>query len=150
LVKRLPPARPGKPHAAKVATDSPLQSAPAEEAEPTSPAAAPQPAAAAKPAAAQDTSAAGDQVEFNKEAARQALETAEQKAQSSCRTVDTPAGAARLAVTFAPSGNVISAIIESGPLVGTPAAGCVASKFRTVRVPPFTGDQVTVHKSVAF
>ncbi len=53
-------------------------------------------------------------------------------------------------MTFAPSGNVISAVIESGLLVGTPAGGCVASKFRTVRVPAFTGDQVTVHKSVNF
>jgi hypothetical protein len=101
-------------------------------------------------AAAQEaTGASAQDIEFNKDAARQALEDVGQRA-AVCRTIDTPAGAARIAVTFAPSGTVTSAIIESGPFVGTSAGGCVASKFRSVHVPAFTGDPVTVHKSVPF
>jgi len=90
-----------------------------------------------------------NEIEFNTAAAREALESAGQRA-ASCRTIDTPAGAARVAVTFAPNGSVTSALIESGPLVGTPAGTCVASKFRSVHVPVFTGDVVTVHKTISF
>jgi hypothetical protein len=93
--------------------------------------------------------AAVPEVEFNKEAARTALEEAGDRA-AGCRTVDSPAGAARLAITFAPSGRVTSAVIEGGPFAGTAAGGCVASKFRSVLVPPFSGESVTVHKTVSF
>ncbi len=87
--------------------------------------------------------------DFNKDAARQSLDDAGQRA-NSCRTVDTPVGVARVAVTFAPTGNVTAAVIESGPFVGTAAGGCVASKFRSARVPAFAGDPITVHKSFSF
>jgi len=112
-------------------------------------------ARAAELAAPQETApAAADtppthEIEFNTTAAREALEQAGQRT-ASCRTIDAPAGAARVAVTFAPNGSVTSAVIESGPFVGTPAGTCVASKFRAVRVPPFTGDEVIVHKTVSF
>lgn len=149
-VKRVPAAR--KPRAAKIASEPPSPVGPATDEVAPSQASAPQVAPAPKPAsgAQETTNAPADEAEFNKEAARQALEAAGDRAWSACRTVDTPTGAARVAVTFAPAGNVISAVIDSGPFVGTPAGGCVASKFRSVRVPAFTGEQVTVHKSVAF
>ena len=114
--------------------------------------AAEEPAAPLSPSAAaaqEATNSAAQEIDFNKEAARQAIEDAGQRA-ASCRTIDTPAGAARVAVTFSPAGNVTSAVIESGPFVGTSAGGCVASKFRSVRVPAFTGEPVTVRKSVSF
>jgi hypothetical protein len=61
-----------------------------------------------------------------------------------------PSGSARVAVTFAPTGHVSNAVIESGPFVGTAAGSCVASKFRSAKVPPFSGDSVLVRKSIAF
>jgi hypothetical protein len=87
--------------------------------------------------------------DFNTQAAREALEDAAARA-ARCKTIDTPSGTARIAVTFAPSGQATNAIIESGPFVGTAAGTCVASKFKAARVPPFSGDAVQVHKSVPF
>jgi len=107
------------------------------------PTANPPPAVAAPPLAAR---ARGD---FNTQAAREALEDAAGRA-SKCRNMDSPSGTARVAVTFAPSGQVTTAVIESGPFVGTAAGSCVASKFRSARVPPFSGDAVLVRKSVPF
>jgi hypothetical protein len=113
------------------------------------PAAAPTPPAPAGAAAAATSDEGSNEIEFNREAAKTALDDAGQKA-ASCRTVDTPAGPARVSVTFAPSGNVTSAVILSGPLVGTPAGGCLTTKLRTVRVPAFTGDAVSVTKTLSF
>jgi hypothetical protein len=107
------------------------------------PPASPPPAVAAPPLAAR---ARGD---FNIQAAREALEDAAGRA-GKCRNMDSPSGTARVAVTFAPSGQVTTAVIESGPFVGTAAGSCVASKFRSARVPPFSGDSVLVRKSVPF
>ncbi len=142
------PARGSKAHAAKPPAEKPAAEAPAEVAAPAEEAPAP---LTGNAAAAQEATnqAAVQEIEFNKDVARQALEDASQRA-AGCRTIDTPAGAARIAVTFAPAGNVTAAVIESGPFVGTSAGGCVAAKFRTVRVPAFTGEPVTVHKSISF
>jgi hypothetical protein len=124
--------------------DAPASSPPAAATE--APAEAPAPGADEAAAMA----AVPDQHEFNKAAARSALEDAADHA-ASCRNIDTPAGAARVAVTFAPSGKVTSAVIESGPLVGTASGGCVASKFRNLHIPAFTSDDpVTVHKTITF
>ena len=58
--------------------------------------------------------------EFDTTLARASLEEAGRRA-GECRTIDTPAGGARIAVTFAPTGRVTSAVIEAGPFAGTPA-----------------------------
>jgi predicted RNA-binding Zn-ribbon protein involved in translation (DUF1610 family) len=87
--------------------------------------------------------------DFNTQAAREALEDAAGRA-AKCKTIDTPSGNARVAVTFAPNGQVTNAVIDSGPIVGTAAGTCVASKFRAARVPPFSGDAVLVRKNVRF
>jgi len=130
------------------AAEAPVETAQApEETSVAVPAAQPLTGSAA--AAQEAITTVSQDIDFNKEAARHALDEAGQRA-TSCRTIDTPPGAARIAVTFAPSGSVTSATIDSGPFVGTPAGGCVASKFRTVHVPAFTGDPVTVHKSISF
>jgi hypothetical protein len=50
-------------------------------------------------------------------------------------------------VTFAPSGNVTSALIVSGPFGGTPVGSCVARTFRAAKVPAFDGSPMTVSKS---
>jgi predicted Zn finger-like uncharacterized protein len=113
---------------------------------PNPPAAQPaNPAPAGPPAAAR----AANKGDFNTQAAREALEDAADRA-AKCKTIDSPSGTARIAVTFAPSGQATNAVIESGPFVGTAAGTCVASKFRTVRVPAFSGEPVQVHKSIPF
>jgi hypothetical protein len=103
------------------------------------------PAPGAPPAAAR----AANKGDFNTQAAREALEDAAVRA-AKCKTIDSPSGTARIAVTFAPNGQATNAVIESGPFVGTSAGSCVASKFRTARVPAFTGEAVQVHKSIPF
>jgi hypothetical protein len=87
--------------------------------------------------------------DFSKDAAQSALEDAAALA-ATCRQEDTTAGAVRVAVTFVPSGQATVAVVESGVVRGTPVGSCVASKFRTAKVPPFSGPKVTVHKTMMF
>jgi hypothetical protein len=87
--------------------------------------------------------------DFSKEAAQSALEDAAALA-ATCRQDDTTAGAVRVAVTFVPSGQATVAVVESGVVRGTPVGSCVAAKFRTAKVPPFSGTKVTVHKTMMF
>ena len=85
--------------------------------------------------------------EFSAEAARSALEDAAALA-ATCRQDDALAGAVRVAVTFVPSGQATVAVVESGIVRGTPVGSCVAAKFRTAKVPPFSGTKVTVRKTL--
>jgi hypothetical protein len=107
------------------------------------PASNPPGVAAAIPAAARSK---GD---FNTQAARESLADAADRAVK-CKTIDTPSGSARVAVTFAPNGHVTNVVIDSGAIVGTAAGSCVASKFRQAKVPPFSGESVLVRKNVRF
>jgi hypothetical protein len=84
---------------------------------------------------------------FDRSAANAALE-ASAAAAKSCRQPETPPGAARVSVTFAPTGKVTTAIVM-GAFAGTPEGGCIARTFRATRVEPFEGGLVTVHKTVA-
>ena len=94
----------------------------------------------APPAAAADT-------EFDRAAARNALASAAAQA-SSCRKEGDPSGTANLTITFAPSGRVTSAQIQGPPFSGTPTGGCIASTMRRASVPAFSGDYVTVSKTI--
>ena len=116
-----------------------------EPAEPNAAAAAANPGSALTPPAP----AARAKGDFNTQAAREALQDAADRA-AKCKTIDTPSGNARVAVTFAPNGHVTTAVIDSGAIVGTAAGTCVASKFRAARVPPFSGEAVLVRKNVRF
>jgi hypothetical protein len=87
--------------------------------------------------------------DFSKDAAQSALEDAAALA-ATCRQEDTTAGAVRVAVTFVPTGQATVAVVESGVVRGTPVGSCVAAKFRTAKVPPFSGPKVTVHKTMMF
>lgn len=69
-------------------------------------------------------------------------------AAASCREPGSPSGAARVAVTFAPSGRVTTATIAAGQYAGTSVGGCIARAIRSARVEPFSGDLVTVHKTI--
>jgi hypothetical protein len=65
-----------------------------------------------------------------------------------CRKPGDPEGMATVLVTFAPSGRVTQAAVSGEPFAGTTTGGCIASRFREARVPAFSGDFVTVKKTV--
>ncbi|HET7543881.1 MAG TPA: hypothetical protein VFK05_28615 [Polyangiaceae bacterium] len=94
----------------------------------------------APPPAAPDT-------EFDRDAARSALASAAAQA-SACRKEGDPSGTASLTITFAPSGRVTSAQIQGPPFSGTATGGCIASTMRRASVPAFSGDYVTVSKTI--
>lgn len=50
-------------------------------------------------------------------------------------------------VVFEPSGHVSVATVDSGSIVGTARADCVAGQYRKMVVPAFTGAPVTIGKS---
>ena len=83
---------------------------------------------------------------FNKSAAISALSSAAANA-AGCKVPGGPTGSGKAIVTFAPSGRVTSANVSGGKFGGSSVGGCVASRFRGARVPPFSGSPVTVSKS---
>jgi hypothetical protein len=97
-----------------------------------------------KPAAKEPASNAPP---FDRGAAVSALNAAVNQA-TSCRQPGDPSGTARVVITFAPSGRVTSANLSGPPFAGTRTGGCIASTMRRARVPQFSGDHVTVSKSV--
>lgn len=84
---------------------------------------------------------------FSRDSALSALSVAATSA-ARCRSTEGPFGTARVAVTFAPNGNVTTAVVEGPPFAGTPVGSCIALTFREARVSPFSGAPVTVRKSV--
>jgi hypothetical protein len=86
--------------------------------------------------------------EFNKGAATAALNGAAGSA-SGCKAPGDPSGVARVSVTFAPSGRATRAVVSGAPYSGTATGSCVAAAFRSLSVPAFAGDPVTVSKSVS-
>ena len=85
---------------------------------------------------------------FEPNAARAALQSVV-PATAGCRAVSGPFGAARFAVTFSPRGTVTYAVVEQGPLLGSPVGSCVARAFRDARVVPFAGGPVTVRTTIS-
>ncbi len=85
---------------------------------------------------------------FSASAASTALREATALA-SACRKPGDPTGSAKVVVTFAPSGRVTRAAVTGAPFAGTETGGCIASRFRTARVPGFSGEHVTVSKTVS-
>jgi len=81
---------------------------------------------------------------FNRGAAAAALAAV---SVASCKKPDGPSGDGHVLVTFGPSGSVDSAVVDRGSMVGTPTGGCIAGKFRAVRVPAFSGGPMRVGKS---
>lgn len=84
---------------------------------------------------------------FDTAAASAALKEAASNA-SSCRQGGDPSGVANVTVTFANSGRAINANVSGPPFAGTVTGGCIASKMRQAKVPPFGGDRITVRKQV--
>jgi hypothetical protein len=84
---------------------------------------------------------------FDEHAAEGALNQAAAAALA-CRKNGDPSGSATVSVRYAPSGRVTSATVEAGPFAGTVVGGCIATTFRRAIIPPFSGDYVTVRKTV--
>jgi hypothetical protein len=82
-------------------------------------------------------------------ALRAAFAEGEAKARA-CLGAASPSGTARFSVTFAPSGEAVAAIVSGAPFANTLEGQCMAGKFRTLHVPPFTGGEVIVRKSINF
>jgi hypothetical protein len=68
------------------------------------------------------------------------------KRAASCRGASSPSGTAHVTATFLPTGEVKSAIVRGAPFAGTAEGECIVRWFRPLRVPPFTGDNITAHK----
>jgi hypothetical protein len=66
----------------------------------------------------------------------------------SCKKPEDPAGPATVVVTFAPSGRVTRALVNGPPFAGTATGGCIASTMRSVTIPAFSGDYVSVRKTI--
>lgn len=113
----------------------------------TQPRPAPNPVAAPKPAPEPTPEKGPEPGPFDTAAASAALTAAAQSA-SSCRKAGDPSGVANVTVTFATSGRAINANVHGPPFAGTTTGGCIASKMRSAKVPPFSGDRITVKKVV--
>jgi hypothetical protein len=85
---------------------------------------------------------------FDSKAATAALTQAAASV-ATCRKDGDPTGSATVIVRYAPSGRVTSSTVEAGPFAGTVTGGCIATAFRKARVPAFSGDFVTVKKTVS-
>jgi serine/threonine-protein kinase len=75
-------------------------------------------------------------------AALSALAAASGRA-TACKDPDGPSGPGRAMVTFSPDGPVTQVVVQP-PFAGTGVGNCVATAFRSARVPAFTGSAVTL------
>jgi hypothetical protein len=58
-----------------------------------------------------------------------------------------PSGHGHVLITFATGGTVTSAIVDTAPFKGTPAAACIEQKLKTMRIAPYDGSPVKVGKT---
>ncbi len=65
---------------------------------------------------------------------------------SSCKSVEGLSGQGRVRLSFTPEGAVDEAAVQMAPFEGTRTGGCLAAKFRLVRIPAFSGPVTTVGK----
>ena len=84
--------------------------------------------------------------EFSASRAQAAISSAASAA-GACLAPGDPSASVRIAVTFAPSGNVTTAWVEGPPFAGTRQGGCIAKIFRSARMDPYSGGLVTLRKT---
>lgn len=82
---------------------------------------------------------------FDARAAGAAIDAAFARARN-CRQPEEAGGLVTVHLRYAPSGRVTNATV-SGSFAGTKTGGCIAATLRTARVPPFSGDYLTVKRS---
>jgi hypothetical protein len=66
---------------------------------------------------------------------------------SHCKVTNSPRGEGHVKLTFEPGGTIKEAVVDGGPFVGSPVAGCIASAFKKIRVPAYDGSAVVVGKT---
>jgi len=84
----------------------------------------------------------GERGPLNRGAAVSALAAAAGRAKA-CKSAEGPSGGGRAMVTFSPEGPVSNVSLPA-PFAGTAVGSCVATAFRSARVPAFTGSAVTL------
>jgi serine/threonine protein kinase len=94
---------------------------------------------------ATDPGASGQASDFDKATAQAQLSRAAQMV-ASCRRPGGDTGTGHAVVTLATSGTPQNVTIK-GKLSGTPVGDCVVQQFKTVRIPPFSGNPITLVKS---
>ncbi|HSO37452.1 MAG TPA: hypothetical protein VLT33_33230 [Labilithrix sp.] len=67
-----------------------------------------------------------------------------------CKSTNAPRGDGHITVKFMPAGSAAEAIVDKGPMMGTPVAKCIAKEFKKAKVPAFKGEIVQVGKSFRF
>ena len=104
---------------------------------------APKPTSAPAPAPASTDDAAT----FDRQAASAALSSVDLV---KCKSTNAPRGEGHIVVKFMPAGSAAEAVVDKGPMMGTPVAKCIAKEFKKAKVPAFKGDVVQVGKSFRF
>jgi hypothetical protein len=84
---------------------------------------------------------------FDKVAASSALGSVDL---SRCKATNAKRGEGHVTVTFAPQGTASSAVVDRGPMVGTPVQKCIEMRFKLTKVPAFKGASVQVGKTFRF
>lgn len=64
-----------------------------------------------------------------------------------CKVPNAPRGRGHAKITFEPNGAASGVLVDSGPMVGTPVAKCIASQYGKARVPAFDGAAVSLGKT---
>ncbi len=101
-----------------------------------------------KPKAPKDPKpAATEEIAFDKAVASSVLSAVDL---SKCKSTNAPRGEGHIFVKFTAAGTAAEAIVDKGPWLKTPVAKCIATEFKKVKVPVFTGDDVKVGKSFRF
>lgn len=88
-----------------------------------------------------------EEAPFDRQAAATALSSVDLV---KCKSTNAPRGEGHVTVKFAPAGSAAEAVVDKGPMVGTPVAKCIAKEFKKAKVPAFAGDVVQVGKSFRF
>ena len=84
---------------------------------------------------------------FDRQAAASALGSVDL---AKCKSTNAPRGEGHITVKFTPAGSASDAVVDKGPMLGTPVAKCIAKEFKKAKVPAFKGDVVQVGKSFRF
>jgi hypothetical protein len=137
-----PPAQQAPPSSLAGLQAAPPQRRTATQAEPSTTV---EPATAAAPET--EPAAESGDPPLDREALQSALNDAIVRSQA-CRSSADPFGSARATVTFAPSGRVTQATISGEPFAGTAIGGCLATTLRSITIPRFSGQPVTIRKTI--
>ncbi len=88
-----------------------------------------------------------DAATFDRQAASAALSSVDLV---KCKSTNAPRGEGHITVKFMPAGSAAEAVVDKGPMMGTPVAKCIATQFKKAKVPAFKGEVVQVGKSFRF